>query len=125
MAAQLQILLHADADNDGSAAMAEHLQLVLGAALARFGERVTRVEVQLAGGARAGHSDSRCTLQARLAHDESVVVSEHAGSAHQAISSAARKLKRATGVALAKHDPRQQRDRAAIAGLAAGLDPVA
>jgi hypothetical protein len=40
----MQILLHADPNTDGSAPMTLHLQTVVKAALARFGDRVTRVE---------------------------------------------------------------------------------
>lgn len=113
MARALQILLHADADNDGSVAMTDHLQDVLGPALSRFGGRVSRVQVQLSsakGAARPGVADMHCTLEARLSHEESVVVTDHARNAHQAIAGAARKLQRAVGTALAKHDPRGHRE---------------
>lgn len=125
MAHALQILLHADALNDGSPAMAEHLQDVLGAALSRFGERVTRVQVHLSnakGGVRPGFADMHCTLEAHLAHEESVVATEHAGTAHQAIAGASRKLRRAVGAALARHDPRHQRTPVPVADEGPGPD---
>lgn len=105
----MQVLLHTDKHTDGSAAMTEHLQAELRAALGRFGERVTRVEAHLCdvnSAARAGADDIHCTLEARLVGEHAVVVKDHAGNAHQAIEGAVRKLKRAVGAAIAKHDPR-------------------
>jgi ribosome-associated translation inhibitor RaiA len=108
----MQILLHADPQTDGSQPMAQHLKTVLTDALARFGERITRVEAHLSdanGRAKTGGDDIHCTLDARLVGLPDVVVKEQAQSAHQAIDGAARKLQRAVGVALAKHDPRGHR----------------
>jgi len=48
-----------------------------------------------------------------------VVVKEQAGNAHQAIEGALRKLKRAVGATLAKHDPRQQRAKPDVASAMA------
>ncbi len=125
----MQILLHADAANDGRPAMTEHLHDVLGAALARFGDRVTRVQVQLGeakASVRPGFTDIHCTLEARLAHEEAIIVTDHAGNAHQAIAGAVRKLKRAVGAAIAKRDPRQQRTpRVDAAGSAQPLGQAA
>jgi ribosome-associated translation inhibitor RaiA len=118
----MQILLHADPHTDGSAPMAEHLQQVVKDALDRFGERVTRVEAHLsdANGPTKTSSDGiHCTLQARLVGEEPVVVKEHAANAHQAIAGAVRKLKRAVGTAIAKHDPRHRQMRGTSAESAA------
>ncbi|MDP2004254.1 MAG: HPF/RaiA family ribosome-associated protein [Rubrivivax sp.] len=108
----MQVLLHTDSHTDGSQPMSEHLQAVVHAAMDRFGERVTRVEAHLSdvnGAARAGSDDIHCTLEARLVGGQAVVVKDHAGNAHQAIDGAVRKLKRAVGVVMAKHDPRGAR----------------
>lgn len=110
----MQILLHADPHTDGSAAMAEHLELVVKEALARFGQRVTRVEAHLSDAAGPNKSSAdgiHCTLEARLVGEEAVVVKEHAGNAHQAIAGAVRKLKRAVDTAIAKHDPHHRKTR--------------
>lgn len=110
----MQILLHADPHTDGSAPMAEHLELVVKEALARFGERVMRVEAHLSdanGSTKTSADGIHCTLQARLVGEEAVVVKEHAGNAHQAIAGAVRKLKRAVGTAIAKHDPHHRQTR--------------
>ena len=92
--------------------MAEHLETVVKDAMGRFGERVTRIEAHLSdvnGSVKAGGDDIHCTLEARLVGLEAIVVKGHAGSAHQAIESAVRKLQRAVGAEIAKHDPRGKR----------------
>lgn len=107
----MQILLHADPNTDGSAPMTLHLQTVVKAALARFGDRVTRVEAHLSdvnSQARSSGDDIHCTLEARVIGEHAVVVKDSAPTAHQAIAGAVRKLKRAAGAAIAKHDPRRQ-----------------
>lgn len=106
----MQVLLNTDPHTDGRHEMAEHLETVVKDALGRFGEHVTRVEAHLADAAsheKAGPDDIRCTLEARLAGRESVVVKDHAATAHQAIQGAVGKLRRAVATALDKHDPRR------------------
>lgn len=125
----MQVLLHTDPNTDGSQSMAQHLETVAQAAMARFGERVTRIEAHLSDVnslARAGENDIHCTLDAHLVGQGAIVVKDQAGNAHQAIEGALRKLKRAVGVALEKHDPRHQRVKL-VEGLAddAGEAPIA
>ena len=106
----MQILLHADPHTDGSAPMTEHLQAVVGAALGRFGDRVTRVEAHLSdanGGTKTGTDDIHCLFEAHVIGEPSVVVEDNAANAHQAIAGALNKLKRAVGTAIARHDPRR------------------
>lgn len=108
----MQITLHAGPHTDGSHLMAEHLQGVVHTALDRFGERVMRVDAHLAdasGAPQPGGHEIHCTLQAHVVGVEAVVVKDQAASAHQAIEGAVRKLKRAVGTTLGKHDPRGQR----------------
>jgi len=108
----MQILLHSDPNTDGSQLMAEHLNAVVNVAMARFGDRITRVEAHLSddnGQAKSSDDDIHCTLEARLVGLDAIVVKDHAGNAHQAIEGAVRKLKRAVGTEIAKHDPRRQR----------------
>jgi len=107
----MQILLHTDPHTDGRHGMAEHVQTAVQAALGRFGERVVSVQAHLADAdspARAGPESILCTLEARLAGYEPVVVKHAAANAHQSIEGALRKLKRAVGAALARHDPRRR-----------------
>jgi len=115
----MQILLHSDSNTDGGHLMAEHLQKVVKDAMARFSERVTRVEAHLSdvnSQAKSSDGDIHCTLEARLVGLDAIVVKENAGNAHQAIEGAVRKLKRAVGTELAKCEPRGQRSRSAVSG---------
>ncbi len=113
----MQILLHSDSNTDGGHLMADHLQKVVKDAMARFSERVTRVEAHLSdvnSQAKSSDGDIHCTLQARLVGLDAIVVKEHAGNVHQAIEGAVRKLKRAVGTELAKHEPRGHRSRSEL-----------
>ena len=113
----MQILLHSDPNTDGSHLMADHFATVVKAAMGRFGERVTRVEAHLSdvsGQAKSSGDDIHCTLEAALRGLEAIVVKDQSGNAHQAIEGALRKLKRAVGAEIAKHDPRGQRSRLAV-----------
>ena len=119
------IQLHSDPNTDGSQPMAEHVKTVVTNAMERFGERITSVEVHLSGVRSQGTSsadDIQCAMEARLAGLEPVVVKEHAGNAHQAIDGAVRKLKRAVGAALAKHDPRGHEARATLIAAETAAD---
>lgn len=120
----MQILLHSDPNTDGSQLMAEHLNTVVNGAMKRFGERITRVEGYLSdvnSQAKSGVDEIHCTLEARLVGHDAVVVKEQASNAHQAIDGAVRKLKRAVGTEIAKHDPRGHR---AAPPADAGIDPL-
>ena len=106
----MQVFLNTDPHTDGRHEMAEHLTAVVKDALGRFGEHITRVEAHIAdenSHVKASPNEIRCTLEARLAGLEPVVVKDRAGNAHQAIQGAVGKLKRAVATVLEKHDPRQ------------------
>jgi len=121
----MHILLHANPNTDGSQLMAAHLETVVRDAMGRFGERVTRIEAHLSdadSSAKAGGEDIHCTLEARLVGLEPVVVKDHANSAHQAIDGAVRKLKRAVGSEIAKHEPRSNRMAGSVPATDDGTD---
>ena len=112
----MQVLLNTDHHTDGRHEMAEHLATVVKEALGRFGEHITRVEAHLAdenGHVKTSPDEIQCTLEARLVGREPVVVKDRAGNAHQAISGAVSKLKRAVSTVLEKHDPRHEQQRSA------------
>ena len=105
----MQVILNTDPHVDGRHHMAEHLTKVVTDALHRFGENITRVEAHIAdenSHVKANPDEIQCTLEARLAGRDPVVVKDRAGSVHQAINGAVGKLKRAVGTVLEKHDPR-------------------
>ncbi|QJC55474.1 hypothetical protein HC248_00754 [Polaromonas vacuolata] len=106
----MQVLLHTDPHVDGGQPMADHLSSVVKDALGRFGEQITRVEAHLAdenSHAKSTPDEIQCTLEARLVGLEPVVVKDRAATAHQAITGATGKLKRAVATVLEKHDPRR------------------
>jgi ribosome-associated translation inhibitor RaiA len=105
----MQILLNTDPHMDGHQGMSDYLASVLTEVLGHYGERITRVEAHVSdanGAAKSGANDIHCTLEARPVGLEPVVVKERAGTAHQAIHGAVRKLERALGSAFDKHAPR-------------------
>lgn len=114
----MQVLLHAEPSAGPSQPLSEHLQSVVRNALGRFGARITQVEAHLRDLNRrpqSGYEIIRCTLEARLGGQQGVVVSEQAYDAERAIDGAVRKLKRAVGTELARHDPRDPRGEASQA----------
>lgn len=117
----MQILLHADPHTDGSQLMSEHFKIVVLEALAHFGERIKRVEAHLSdvnSPSKSSPGDIHCTLEARLVGLDAVVTKHHASNAHQAIDGAVRKLKRAIGSQIDKHDdPRGLRAVTAADGI--------
>jgi ribosome-associated translation inhibitor RaiA len=64
--------------------------------LSRFANDVTRVEVHLSdeNHDKAGAADKCCTMEARLAHHQPLVVTQHAAGLDEAFRGAAEKLKR-------------------------------
>jgi ribosome-associated translation inhibitor RaiA len=113
----MQTFLHSDSNTDGGHLMADHLQKVVHDAMARFAERVTRVEAHLSDAnshAKSGDGDIHCTLEARLVGLDAIVVKDQANNAHQAIEGAVRKLQRAVATELAKHEPRGHRSRSEV-----------
>jgi ribosome-associated translation inhibitor RaiA len=105
----MQVLLNTDPHTDGRQAMADYLESVVTETLGHYGEHITRVEAHLSDAnspAKTNTDEIHCTLEARLAGLDPVVVKERARTAHQAIHGAVRKLERAIAGALGKHDPR-------------------
>jgi ribosome-associated translation inhibitor RaiA len=85
----------------------DHVQAVVGAAVQRFADHITRVEVHLSdeNSQKSADGGNRCLLEARVNGYQPVTVSDHAATLHQAISGAADKLKRAIDSALGRlHD---------------------
>jgi hypothetical protein len=107
----MQVLLNTDPHVDGRLAMSGYLESVVADALGHYGERITRVEAHVSdanGASRESTDDIHCTLEARLVGLDPVVVKERAGTAHQAIHGAVRKLERALSSAIGKHDSRHK-----------------
>lgn len=103
----MQINVNTDKTIGRTQGLDEHVQTVVGAAVQRFGEQITRIEVHLSdeNSEKSADGGSRCTLEARVTGYQPVAVSNHAATLHQAINGAADKLKRAIDSALGRlHD---------------------
>lgn len=103
----MQVQVHTDNHIDGSAALKQHVESVLTDALARFGDRVTRVEVHFAdenSSAKSSGDHIRCGIEARLAGLEPLKVSHHGANVEHALSGATDRLETAIDRAIGRHD---------------------
>jgi hypothetical protein len=91
------MLIEVNSDNHVDAAKyRQFAETEVDAALGRFGERITRVEVQLqdVNAAKGGENDMRCMMEVRIAGQKPLAVTERAASIGEAIVGAAEKLER-------------------------------
>lgn len=100
----MKIQVNTDHHIQGDERVIEFVESVVGDALARFADRVTRVEAHLAddNAGKSGDDDKRCTLEVRLRGRNPTAVTHHAGSVHDAVSGAAERLERAVERELGK-----------------------
>lgn len=100
----MQININTDKTIDRNAGLDEHVQSVVTAAIGRFSEHITRVEVHLSdnNSQKSADGDNRCLMEARVTGYQPIAVSDHSATLHQAISGAAEKLKRAIDSALGR-----------------------
>ena len=103
----MQININTDKTIERNQGLDDHVNSVVNAAVLRFREHITRVEVHLSdeNSQKSADGGNRCLLEARVTGYQPIAVSEHAASLHQAITGAADKLKRAIDSALGRlHD---------------------
>jgi ribosome-associated translation inhibitor RaiA len=83
---------------------AERLSRMVEDALAKYADRVTRVEMHLedVNAGKHGNADKRCLIEARLAKLQPVAVTHHAESVQLAIDGALERLDRALEHAIGK-----------------------
>lgn len=91
----MQIQTNTDRNIAGSEALTAKANAIVEAALARFSDQITRVELHLSdeNGARGGAEDKRCMMEARLEGRQPIAVTHHAATVEQALHGAADKLK--------------------------------
>jgi ribosome-associated translation inhibitor RaiA len=119
----MQIIINTNSTIERNAGLDAHVQTVVGSAIARFQEHITRVEVHLSdnNGQKSNDGDKSCLIEARVTGYQPIAVSDHNATLHQAISGAADKLKRAIDSALGRlHD--SKRHASDKAGASAELD---
>lgn len=115
----MQININTDSSIDRNAGLDAHVQTVVAAAIGRFAEHITRVEVHLSdnNSQKSADGDNRCLIEARVTGYQPVAVSDHDATLHQAIAGAAEKLRRALDSALGRlHDSKRH------AGAKAGAE---
>jgi len=109
----MQIQINTDHHIEGSEARDAWARGVLEAALAPYADQLTRVEVHFSveNAARAGTSDKRCVIEARVNGRPPVAVTDHADALDAALHGAVHKLLHALEHAQGRadkhaHDPR-------------------
>lgn len=114
----MQIYVRTDNNIEGSGKLRAYVEREVAAALSRFSDHITRLEVHLSdeSGGRATGADIRCMIQARPAGQTPVTVTDDAGSLEAALMGAIHRLNRL----LESHEGRQedQHARASIRGHA-------
>lgn len=92
----MQVQVNTDKNIVGTESLTLEVESTLEAALSRFAERITRVEVHLSdeNGDKTGDNDKKCVLEARPAGLRPVAVSHSAATLDQALDGAAGKLER-------------------------------
>ncbi len=100
----MKVQLNTDSHIQGDESLAQHVEQVVREALARFGDRVARVEVHLSdvNGGKAGSGDKHCTMEARVEGLQPLAASADAESVRAAINGAAKKLQRLLDSSLGK-----------------------
>lgn len=91
----MHIQLNTDKNIQGDERLLEFTEDAIKGALARFEDRVTRVEVHFAdenGSDKHAADDKRCTLEARLAGQQPTAVTHHAATVREALTGAINKL---------------------------------
>ncbi len=100
----MQVQVNTDHNIKGSDELNDHVEQVVEAALGRFGERITRVEVHLndVNGKKPGEDDLHCMMEARLSGMQPIAVTDEAATLDEAIEGAAKKLQRMLDSTLGK-----------------------
>ncbi len=92
----MQIQINTDHNIAGHEALNSHVTGVVGNALSRFSNHITRVEVHLTdeNADKGGERDKRCMMEARMERHQPIAVTEHAASVDLAVHGAVHKLTR-------------------------------
>jgi len=100
----MQINVNTDKTIEHHTGLDDHVNKVVQAALQRFGEHISRVEVHLSENnvKKSADGDIRCMMEARVNGYQPIAVSDHNATLHQSISGAADKLQRALDSALGR-----------------------
>jgi ribosome-associated translation inhibitor RaiA len=110
----MQTYVRTDTHIDSGGTLTAYVEAEVAAALSRFSDRITRIEIHLSdeSGGRATGAAIRCMIEARPAGQTPVTVTDDAGTVDAALTGAIHRLSHL----LESHDGRQE-DRHARASI--------
>jgi ribosomal subunit interface protein len=110
----MQININTDSTVERQPGLNDHVKTVVEAAISRFRDHITRVEVHLSNNnsQKSADGDNRCMLEVRMNNYQPIAVSDHAATLHQAIAGAAEKMKRSVENTLGRLADTQRRPNA-------------
>lgn len=108
----MQIQVNTDHNVESRDELISRVETQIRDSLGRFDRQVTRVEVHLndTNANKAGDHDKRCMMEARVAGHQPIAVTELSGSLEQAITGAAKKLRRSLDHVLGRIGDQHGRD---------------
>ena len=108
----MQILVNTDRTIDAEPDLVDRVDRDLAAGLARYADRLTRVEVHLSdqSAERSGAFDLRCALEARPAGQQPIAVNHSAATVDEAYAGALSKLRNLLDTRFGRIDARRGRE---------------
>ena len=90
----MKIIVNTDDNINGNDALIGEIHAQVSAALSRFADQITRVEVHLRdeNSAKGGNDDNRCLLEVRPSGQQPIAVTYNAGTAPEACAGALSKM---------------------------------
>lgn len=101
----MHIQINTDDNVVGGDTLVARVKADVAAALERFGDHITRVEVHLSdeNAKKPGTADKRCLIEARPSGRQPVAVSDQAATIEDAVAGAAGKMQRSLESTFGKH----------------------
>jgi ribosomal subunit interface protein len=92
----MKVQINTDKNIDGSDRLEAYFSTEIQRVLARFDEKVTRIEVHFGdeNNAKTNFGDKRCIIEARPANMQPIAVTEHSDSIEKAFNGALDKIKK-------------------------------
>lgn len=100
----MQIQINTDRNIEGNNRLVDYYTSELEKELARFDDKITRVEVHLGdeNSEKFGKNDKRCLIEVRVANLQPIAVTDHSDTIEKAFHSALNKVKKVLDTAFEK-----------------------
>ena len=100
----MQIQINTDKNIDGNNRLVDYYTSELQKELARFDDKITRVEVHLGdeNSEKFGKNDKRCLIEVRVANMQPIAVTDHSDTIEKAFYTALNKVKKVLDTAFEK-----------------------